>query len=333
MLRPGVDLTGAAPAPVAAIRVSATVARRFEAIVFDWYGTAVPHRRADATRVRKLVEEASAHGLELAVVSGTHVSNVDGQLAARPRGPRGLVLALNSGSEVFSVDRDGPQLAFRRTATTEEDADLAHAAQLTVERLGAQGLRTRIVSERPGRRKIDLIPEPEWNAPPKARIAELLAAVESHLPAAGIAGLPEAVGGPETFAAGARGPNRAPPRRRAADRRRRPDMDARDRGGRSATRTGARVAADAGRRAPRDARKPSLRGTRGRLPPPRTITCADSLWTGCSTGSRRTRADRRESPIPSPLWPVFGVRGRTASMRCWLSTARRGRHGGRTPTS
>ena len=32
------------------------VARRFEAIVFDWDGTAVPDRGGDATRMRALVE-------------------------------------------------------------------------------------------------------------------------------------------------------------------------------------------------------------------------------------------------------------------------------------
>lgn len=193
MLPPRVDLTTTAAAPVAAIRESAALARRFEAIVFDWDGTAVPDRRADATRVRTLIEEASAHGLELAVVSDTDVGNLDGQLAARPRGPGGLVLALNRGSEMFSVDRDGPQLAVARMVTAEEDEALARAAQLTVERLQTRGLVARIVSERPGRRKIDLIPEAKWNDPPKARIAEMLAAVEGRFTAAGIAGLPEAV--------------------------------------------------------------------------------------------------------------------------------------------
>jgi hypothetical protein len=178
---------------VVAIRESAALARRFEAIVFDWDGTAVPDRRAGASHLRGLVEEASAHGLELAVVSGTHLGNVDSQLSARPAGPGGLLLALNRGSEVFSVNREGPRLAFRRTATAEEDAGLSRAAQLTMQRLAVRGLQTRIVSERLNRRKIDLIPEPQWRDPPKARIAELLAAVESRLAAAGIAGLPEAV--------------------------------------------------------------------------------------------------------------------------------------------
>ena len=186
-------MTSTASAPADAIREVSSLARRFEAIVFDWDGTAVPDRRADATRIRRLVEEAAGHGLELAIVSGTHVGNVDGQLAARPAGPGGLILALNRGSEVFSVDREGPQLAYRRVATAEEDVALSGAARLMVERLAARGLAARVVSERLNRRKIDLIPEAEWEEPPKARIAELLAAVEARLTAAGIAGLPEAV--------------------------------------------------------------------------------------------------------------------------------------------
>ena len=64
---------------------------------------------------------------------------------------------------------------------------------MTVERLAALGLQAPIVSERLNRRKIDLIPEPEWEDPPKARVAELLAALEDRLTAAGIGGLPEAV--------------------------------------------------------------------------------------------------------------------------------------------
>ena len=47
----------------------------------------------------------------------------------------------------------------------------------TVERLAARGLETRVVSQRLNRRKIDLIPLPEWADPPKARIDELVRAV------------------------------------------------------------------------------------------------------------------------------------------------------------
>jgi len=113
-------MTRSSPQLADAITEFPALARRFEAVLFDWDGTAVAARGIDTSHLRRLVEEASSHGLELAVVSGTHVGNVDGQLAARPAGPGGLILALNRGSEVFSVDQHGPQLAFRRTATAEE---------------------------------------------------------------------------------------------------------------------------------------------------------------------------------------------------------------------
>ena len=87
-LRPDFGMTPATSATAAAIRETAALARRFEAIVFDWDGTAVPDRRADATRIRRLVEQASVRGLELAVVSGTHVGDVDGQLARAARRSR-----------------------------------------------------------------------------------------------------------------------------------------------------------------------------------------------------------------------------------------------------
>jgi trehalose/maltose hydrolase-like predicted phosphorylase len=178
----------------------AALDRRFEAIVFDWDGTAVPDRAADATDVRELVEEACALGLHLAVVTGTHLGNVDGQLGARPAGPGRLYLCLNRGSEVFVANAGGTELVYRREATREEDAALDAAAAATVELLGRRGLRAQIVSQRLNRRKIDLIPEPEWMDPPKARIAELLAAVEERLRAAGVNGLSEAVALAETAA-------------------------------------------------------------------------------------------------------------------------------------
>ncbi|MFZ0974674.1 MAG: hypothetical protein WAN22_20770, partial [Solirubrobacteraceae bacterium] len=169
------------------------VARRFEAIVFDWDGTAVDDRRADVPRIRRLVEEACAAGLELAVVSRAHLGGVDGQLAARPAGPGGLVLAVNRGSEVFRVDNEGPHLVYWRTPSPEEDAALSRAAQLTVRRLAARGLVARIVSEQPNRRKIDLIPELDWEDRPQSGIDELLSAAQARLAAAGIDGLAEAV--------------------------------------------------------------------------------------------------------------------------------------------
>ena len=139
-------------------------------------------------------------GLDVAVVSGTHVENIDGQLAARPHGPGELHLLLNRGSEVFRAQAAGVELVGRRTASSKEDTALDRAAALTVERLSELGLAARVVSQRLNRRKIDLIPEPEWADPPKARIAQLLQAVEARLREHALDGLRGAVELGETAA-------------------------------------------------------------------------------------------------------------------------------------
>ncbi len=191
------------------VRLPSALDRRFEAIVFDWDGTAVPDRGADATELRALVEELCARGLDLIVITGTHVGNVDGQLGARPAGPGHLYFCVNRGSEVFQADADGVRLLDRREATAAEDAALDAAASATVAELARLGVAAEVVSQRLNRRKIDLIPEPEWTDPPKARITELLAAVEEHLHGAGLAGLGGAV---EVALAAARKAGLADPR-------------------------------------------------------------------------------------------------------------------------
>src|SRR5207344_3259554 len=75
--------------------VSSGLDRRFEAVVFDWDGTAVPDRHSDASEVRGAIEELCAQGMDFAVVTGTHIGNVDAQLRARPGGPGRLYLCLN----------------------------------------------------------------------------------------------------------------------------------------------------------------------------------------------------------------------------------------------
>jgi trehalose/maltose hydrolase-like predicted phosphorylase len=174
-------------------RLASELERRFEALVFDWDGTAVPDRAAAADELRELVEALCAKGLDLIVITGTHVGNVDGQLQARPSGPGRLYFCVNRGSEVFQADQDGLRLVLRREATPEEDVALDAAAAASVSELARRGVAAEIVSQRLNRRKIDLIPEPEWLDPPKARITELLEAVESRLRAAGLAGLRDAV--------------------------------------------------------------------------------------------------------------------------------------------
>jgi hypothetical protein len=75
-------------------RASGAIGRRFEAIVFDWEGTAVPDARGDATRVGRLLEKASSLGIEIAV-RGTATGDLNDQLSAlSPARPGDLVLAL-----------------------------------------------------------------------------------------------------------------------------------------------------------------------------------------------------------------------------------------------
>lgn len=175
-------------------RLPAEVAdRTFEAILFDWDGTVIPDRQANAAAARSLIEALCEAGVHLFVVSGTHVGNVDGQLAARPDGPGALHLCLNRGSEVFDVGADGPSVAWRREATDDEERALDRAAAATVEALRARGLAAEVVSQRLNRRKIDLIPEPAWADPPKARLPDLLRAVTELLHRNGIDGLPDVV--------------------------------------------------------------------------------------------------------------------------------------------
>ena len=165
----------------------------YEALVFDWDGTVVPDRQADAKGARERIEALCEAGVQTFVVSGTHVENVDGQLQARPHGRGHLFLCCNRGSEVFQVTSEGPQLLHRRSASVEEDRALDLAAALTVGRLRERGLGTRIVANRLNRRKIDLIPVPEWADPKKADIGRLVEAVIARLAAVGITDLSKVV--------------------------------------------------------------------------------------------------------------------------------------------
>ena len=169
------------------------VEETFEAIVFDWDGTAVPDRQSDASVVRDRVEALSAAGVHVIIVTGTHVGNVDGQLGARPHGPGGLFLCCNRGSEVFAGTDNGPELVLRKMATPGQDRSLDRAAERTVEDLRTCGIDARVVSERINRRKIDLIPTPEWADPKKADIDRLFDAVMARLASGGIASLAEVV--------------------------------------------------------------------------------------------------------------------------------------------
>src|SRR5450759_824390 len=128
--------------------MSKALDREFAVLCFDWDGTAVADRQADATAVRSRVERLCALGVDIAIVSDTNVTNVDGQLRARPDVAGRLFLFLSRGSEVYVVGPSGPRLLERRRATEVEEAQLTAAAEALRDRLVAAGLDIDIVYNR-----------------------------------------------------------------------------------------------------------------------------------------------------------------------------------------
>jgi kojibiose phosphorylase len=174
------------------------ILRPFRLFAFDWDGTAVPDRRADARRVVALLDRLLAAGARAAVITGTSFANVARQLGdgiGRAQARR-LFVCANRGSEVFGFDHRGaPTRLFVRQATPEEERALDAAAAEVEERLTRRtGLPFAVVRDRLNRRKIDLIPEPRFRDPPKSALGALLAATEARLRGGGLrAGLAEAV--------------------------------------------------------------------------------------------------------------------------------------------
>ena len=180
--------TAATAAPLAA--APPELDRPFRMITFDWDGTAVASRSADATRPARLIDALLGRGARIAVVTGTSLVHVLRQLGdhVRRENARRLLVCTNRGSEVFGFDRRGaPIVLWTRVASEEEERRLdaiAEEVRARIERVTR--LPIRIVYDRVNRRKIDLIPEPAWVDPPKSAIGELLAATEARLRGAGL---------------------------------------------------------------------------------------------------------------------------------------------------
>lgn len=168
------------------------VERPFRALIFDWDGTAVVDRREDATTLARLAEGLLQKNIWLAVVTGTNFGNIDRQFCTlvAPDLRHHLLICTNRGSEVYGFDKTGQTVRrYLRVATSEEDRALTAVADSVAKYLHENNqLEVKIVYDRLNRRKIDLIPEPQWQDPPKAQIAALMQAVQDRLRAAHIAG-------------------------------------------------------------------------------------------------------------------------------------------------
>lgn len=170
--------------------VPSKLLRRFDLVVFDWDGTAVANRSEDASEVCRLIEALLQRGVLVAVVTGTHLGNLERQLLAYidEDARWNLLVSTNRGSEGWTFENPGgPKAIMRRIATEDEERALSEAALAVQKRLRERfGLETEIVFDRLNRRKIDLVPEIE--DPPKSEIGSLVATVEAKLRDRGIEG-------------------------------------------------------------------------------------------------------------------------------------------------
>lgn len=166
--------------------------RPARAIICDWDGTAVVNRQEDAHALAERIEELLRLGVFFIIVTGTNFGNVDRQVCRLiAPGPRHrLIVCANRGSEVYGFDRRGrPIRRWVRQAIPDEDKALTLVAETVRDIVQEKtGLPIGIVYDRLNRRKIDLIPLPEWADPPKSAIGDLLVTVDGRLRAAGLEG-------------------------------------------------------------------------------------------------------------------------------------------------
>ena len=155
-----------------------------------------PDRRADASDASAaMVEGARAAGSISSSSAAPTSATSTAQLQRAAGRPGRLHLCLNRGSEVFAVGRG-------RSAPGPRGATARGRGRAPSRRSGADrrrdcaraGFRAEIVAQRLNRRKIDLIPEPDWVGPAEgAHRASCWRRSKQRLRRAGIAALAEVV--------------------------------------------------------------------------------------------------------------------------------------------
>jgi len=165
---------------------------RFRIIAFDWDGTAVKNRAAPVDDLLPRLETLMALDVKIVIITGTHLGNPNKQFCSkvRPELKGNLFACVNRGAEVFGFDEAGEPVRLRgRDANEEENRKMDRVSvELQQDFLERYGLDVVIIYDRYNRRKLDIIPTPEWSDPPKARIGELLVAVQQRLRDHGVAG-------------------------------------------------------------------------------------------------------------------------------------------------
>lgn len=155
----------------------------FRIIAFDWDGTAVRDRKADARPVANTLKNLLDSQVFVVVITGTNFGNINRQFASLIEGPskHNLFVCANRGSEVYGFDGSGRTvLIFRLEATPEEKSLLSQVAKAVKKDIEDQSnVKIDIVYNRLNRRKIDLIPE--WKDPEKSQIGALMRATNKRL--------------------------------------------------------------------------------------------------------------------------------------------------------
>lgn len=166
--------------------------RPYSMITFDWDGTAVPNRKLPAGDVARRVEKLTELGVISAVITGTNYNNLRELFfeLVRPEYRHKVYACMNRGSEVFGFDKAGERVTLEAREATPAENEAMDAIAITVrdELKEQHGLESEIIFNRLNRRKVDIIPLPEWADPPKAVIGELLKAVNARLDGCGIEG-------------------------------------------------------------------------------------------------------------------------------------------------
>lgn len=168
----------------------------FSLLVFDWDGTAVPDRSTPVFELITALEKTLTSGVVCAVVTGTNVTNLlnQGIGGLSPDAKKNLFICTNRGSETWGFTPNGVlERLFRREATPYENATLDRIVRRLQQQVSRSGLKTEIIYNRLNRRKLDLIPIPEWRDPKKAEFAALSRAVDQRLNSANIHGLSELI--------------------------------------------------------------------------------------------------------------------------------------------
>lgn len=138
--------------------------KQYKAIFFDWDGTAVESRRADATRVVAAMERVLRKGVKLVVVSGTTYNNIcSGSIEKCLSVPalQNLSLGLARGNYDYGYDAQGKPLLLTDATPDEENTLRLHDAIYAIHRLllHRNRFRTDVVFSRPNYCKIDLMVE------------------------------------------------------------------------------------------------------------------------------------------------------------------------------